>query len=172
MKNNPETNPAKLQKKVDYLTGVTTASAQDAMIEWSHDDHIRLYRMDYDKNVATDLIFDVIPSRIEYVSGSMSMLVFHIDGKSYNVVFSRVFAEKILHGGLFGLLMAKNDYDSIRLEAWVVALKRASVDTTKVKSWRWALKSSSIAVALILGIFIVASIIAGIVMITYTSQQY
>jgi len=142
------TSAAPLQAIVDYLPGITIVGAKPALLEWSLDDHIRLFEMDFDTKQATSVIFDTPISGITKVTGSMVMLTFHIGDKKYNTQFSQTAAGKMGFGGI-GLAFAYQETKNSGITVWTDKLKQNAVNTT-VMGWSWAIKWGLIASAVIL----------------------
>ena len=142
------TATAPLQAIVDYLPGITIVGAKPALLEWSLDDHIRLFEMDFDTKQATSVIFDTPISGITKVTGSMVMLTFHIGDKKYNTQFSQTAAGKMGFGGV-GLAFAYQETKNSGITVWTDKLKQNAVNTT-VMGWSWAIKWGLIASAVIL----------------------
>jgi len=142
------TPAAPLQAIVDYLPGITIVGAKPALLEWSLDDHIRLFEMDFDTKQATSVIFDTPISGITKVTGSMVMLTFHIGDKKYNTQFSQTAAGKMGFGGV-GLAFAYQETKNSGITVWTDKLKQNAVNTT-VMGWSWAIKWGLIASAVIL----------------------
>ena len=138
----PVTNQApqaQLQANVDYLPGITIAGATSALLEWSADNRIKFFKMDADKNAATEVLFDVPLSEIQKVTGSMIMLTFKVGGKKYNAQFSRTMAPKLAVGGAIGMGLAYADTKTSGINQWIEKLKANNVPM-KVMGWGWAVK--------------------------------
>jgi hypothetical protein len=161
--NSPSTQPepAKLQAYVDYLPGITIAGAESALIEWSADDRIKLFKMDFNVEpaVATEVLFDVPVSEVKNVGGSMIMLVFEIGDTAYNVQFSRTAMAKLAVGGGVGVALAQNDTSAVGLHAWVTTLKQHNVPMKGYKGWAWSMNVALIVVGILLVVSVIGVLI-------------
>lgn len=85
----PSTSPAKLQTAINFTTRSIGIGDSLGLLEWSHDDHIRLFEIDRKDTSKSTLIFDIVPTDIKKVKGLSSYLTFYLqDGKYYNFTFS------------------------------------------------------------------------------------
>jgi len=160
---------AKLQAVVDYLPGITIAGAKPALLEWSADDRIKLFEMDFDTNTAKSVLFDASLGEIEQVTGSMIMLTFQVAGKKYNAQFSQSAMPALALGGGVGLGLAHNRTKASGINLWVEKLKESGV-TTNVLGWNWSIKWGLIGGAILIGVaVIITMIIAAVAVFSATS---
>lgn len=156
----PQTTPqAKLQATVDYLTGITIASAQDAILEWTADDRLKLFKMDFSTGKATEVVFDVPISEVTNVGGSMIMLSPLIGDKKYNLQFSRTAIAKMGAGGVVGAVLAVGETKASTINTWIAAFKAQNIPMKGYKGWAWAWKWALIVTGIILVITIVYAVI-------------
>ena len=152
--------PAKLQKTTELMTNPTIFATQPVVLEWSGDDHIRLFKINKETNVATEVIFDVPVTEIENVGGSMVMLVFKIAGKKYDILFTKTAMAKGLIGGVVGVALSKRDTDKTGIMIWVSELKKAGVAMKGLRGWDWTFRMAMLASTLIfIFIFIYVAIL-------------
>jgi hypothetical protein len=157
----PQTPPpsvAKLQAIVDYLSGISIVGAESALLEWTADDRIRFFKMNFETNQATEVLFDVPVGQIENVGGTMAMLTFTVAGKKYNAQFSQTAAAKMGVGGMVGLGMAYADTKQSGIGEWTTLFTQHGVKST-VKGWGWSMKVAFIIVGFILFFTIIYSVI-------------
>lgn len=72
----PDKATAKLQALVDYVPGPSRFKAEEALLEWGIDDHLRLFKLVPNTDQVADLIFDAPVTDIEQVSGAIAYFTF------------------------------------------------------------------------------------------------
>jgi len=156
---NPQT-PARMQAQVTYFPGVTVAGQQYGILEWSADDHIRLFLMDADTNQATSVVFDTTVGGIEKVGGSVATLTFTINGKKYRVEFSEAARMSLAGAGVAGLVASAEFTKRSGIAVWLDALQKAGVRVTFIKMRRimlWSVLGTIALIAIIVAVVIATS---------------
>jgi hypothetical protein len=152
--NEPTQATAQLQAAVEYMAGITVASASPALLEWTADNRLRLFKMDFDKNQATEVLLDVPVNEIEKVGGSMTGLVFHHGGKKYTAMFTTTAAAKMGVGGAVGLAAALQDTNASGINLWIKKFQEAGVRVTVIGWGKTVLIALGLVVVLF-GVFVV-----------------
>ena len=151
--------PAKLQKATNLMTNPTIFATVPVVLEWSGDDHLRLFKMNEDNTAAIEVLFDVPIKEVENVGGNMVMLVFKIAGKKYDILFSKTAMAKNLIGGVIGVALAKADTDATGLMIWVNELRKAGIPLKGFRGWDWSFRMAMrIAILLFIVIFIFVAV--------------
>ena len=145
----PTAQPAQLQAIVDYMPNVSIIGSKNVLLEWTADNRIRLYEMDFDTNVATSIMFDVSPGEVKKVTGSVNMLTFHIGDKTYRMLFARMETAGV---GPLGAGVALGQLKRSGISLWITKLKENGV---KIEQFGWG---KTFVVALI--IIVVVSVVA------------
>ena len=127
----PTAQPAQLQAIVDYMPNVSIIGSKSVLLEWTADNRIRLYEMDFDTNVATSIMFDVSPAEIKKVTGSVNMLTFHIADKTYRTLFARMETAGV---GPLGMGVALGQLKASGVSLWIKKLKENNV---KLEQFGW-----------------------------------
>jgi len=149
-------NSAKLQAVVDYLPGITIAGAESALLEWSADDRIKFFKMDFDRNQATEVLFDVPVQEVTNVAGTTAMLTLTVGGKKYNAQFNRTAAGMVGIGGVAGLALAAQSAKTTGAQAWINAFKDRG---TPMKGYYSYGKIFAIAL-IVVGVLVVGVVVA------------
>ena len=117
-----------MQSRVQYFAGWTAFSGSNlGLLEWSADNHIRLFAIDPDTGGSTGLIFDCLPSQIRTARATVAGLTLYTDTGSYNLDFSTGAAAWLLTVGLLGLLMAQRKQRQSGVQWWVDSLRAQGV---------------------------------------------
>lgn len=121
-----ETAPttSQLQAVVDYMPNISIVGSQPALLEWTADNHIRLFEMDFDTNQAKSVMFDVPVAEIQKITGSANMLTFHVAGKTYRTLFARMVTAGM--GGV-GAIAALGELKASGANIWIKKLKESGV---------------------------------------------
>jgi len=151
---------AQLHAVVDYLPGITIVGAESALLEWTADNRIKFFKMNFETNQATEVLFDVALSEIQEVIGSTVMLTFKIADKKYNAQFSQTGMAALGAGGAIGVALSAADAQKAGIYPWVNKLKENGVNVV-FRGFRWAFKWAAIVVGAILVAVIGYVVIAG-----------
>ncbi len=152
---NTNVQTSKLQAVVDYLPGMTIFNASPALLEWTADDRVRFFKMNFDTMQATKVLFDVPVGQIERVSGSAVMLTFYVSGQKYNAQFSQTGMAKLGVGGAVGIAASAQDAQASGIYGWTTALKAAGVPL-KFYGMKWAFM---VALGIVAAVVVVALVI-------------
>ena len=149
----PQTNsaPAQMQAVVDYMPNVSIVGAKSVMLEWTADNRLRLYEMDFDTKQATGIMFDVAVSEVSKVTGSVNMLTLHIGDKHYRLLFAAMRSAGL--GGV-GAAVAFNELKASGAKMWIDKLKANGV---KIQIFGWA-KTWILAIGIVLVVFAIVLI--------------
>lgn len=154
----PTTSPAQLQAVVDLLPNISVFGAKTVLIEWGADNRIRLFDMDFDTQQAKGILFDAAIGDIKKVTGSVNMLTFHIDDKTYRTLFAAMRTAGV--AGAIGVGIALKELQASGAKLWINKLKQNGV---KVSIFGWG-KTFAVAislVAIVTGIVILIQIASG-----------
>ena len=151
-------NTAKLQAVVDYLPGITIAGAESALLEWSADDRIKFFKMNFDTNQATEVLFDVPVQEVTNVAGTTTMLTLTVSGKKYNAQFNRTAVGMLGVGGAAGLALAAQGMKSTGAQAWINAFKAQGTPMKGYYSFGKIFAVAMIVVAVITVVIIIAAV--------------
>lgn len=149
-------NSAKLQAVVDYLPGITIFTAESALLEWSADDRIKFFKMNFDTNQATEVLFDVPVHEVTNVSGTAAMLTLTVNGKKYNAQFNRTAIGQLGVGGAVGIALAAKSMNASGTQAWINAFKERGIS---MKGFYGFGKIFAIASAFVVVIFVVVFVV-------------
>ena len=141
----PSAQPAQLHAIVDYMPNISIFGSKSVLLEWTADNRIRLYEMDFDTNKATNILFDVAPSEIKKVTGSVNMLTFHIGDKIYRTLFARMETAGI---GPLGMGVALGQLKASGVSLWVKKLKENGV---KIEQFGWG-KTFIVAIIIVIAV--------------------
>ncbi|MBC7565221.1 hypothetical protein H7100_03280 [Candidatus Saccharibacteria bacterium] len=146
---------AQLQAVVDLMPNITIFGAKTVLMEWSADNHLRIYEMNFDINQATGIILDTPIAAINKVTGSLNMLTFHVGGRTYRTLFA---AMRTAGMGAVGVGVAVNELNASGSSLWINKLKEHSIPVN-ILGWG---KSFAIAIAsvvvIVVGVFVVSAI--------------
>jgi len=81
-----DTNTPKARQNVSVL-GLTVYNEHKAVLEWTADDHIRLFTVDKDNNPA-QVSFDIPARDISKARVQLSILFIEVNGKHYQIDFN------------------------------------------------------------------------------------
>lgn len=137
-----------MQSRVQYF-GKTIFGGGLGLLEWSGDNHIRLFAIDPATGQSKGLIFDCLPSQIRKVKATLAMLELHLDDKTHRMDFSASATPWLLAGGVLGLFMANRKQQQSGIQWWVDNLKNQG---TVVKQFGMG-KTIKITLFVMLGFF-------------------
>lgn len=141
----PQPQPSKMQAVVEYLPNITIVGATPALLEWTADDRVRLFKMNFDTMQATEVLFDVPYGQVEKVVGSTVMLTITVAGKKYRAQFSQTGMAKLAVGGVVGLAASAHDANTSGIGRWVELFRSAGVKTQYL-GFAWAFKIAGLIV--------------------------
>lgn len=144
----PTPPAAQLQAVVDLMPNVTIFGAKTVLMEWSADNHIRIYDMNFETNQATGIILDTPVAAIDKITGSLNMLTFHVAGKTYRTLFA---AMRTAGMGAVGVGLAVKELNASGASLWINKLKEQNV-TVSILGWG---KSFAIAIAIVVVITVI-----------------
>ncbi len=121
------TAPAKRQMIAQYLSNPSIFGAKPMVLEWTHDDRLRLFIIGDDGVTATEVLFDLPVHEVEKVTGTINMMYVYVAGKKYRVYTTDQVAIGVGAGGAAGLGYA--GYASLKsgIKQWVKDFKQVGV---------------------------------------------
>lgn len=155
----PVTNPAKRQLGALYLTNPSIFGAKPMILEWTHDDRLRLFIMGPDGVTAVETLFDIPVLEVELVKGSINMMYLFVAGVKHRIYVTDQVVLGASPGGAVGLALAQRAYSKSGIKDWIQDFKVAGVKT----------KSYGFGFIVLVSLGIVAAIIVVTVLLVATN---
>jgi hypothetical protein len=148
---------AQLQAIVDYMPNVTIFGSKTVLLEWTADNRIRIYEMNFDTNQATGMMLDAPLTDIKKVTGSLNMLTFHVGDKTYRTLFARMQTAGV---GVVGAAYAYSELKASGASLWINKLKQNGIKVTLL-GWKLSFLIAIGIVVIVAAIVIVVQIQSG-----------
>lgn len=148
---------AQLQAIVDLMPNVTIFGSKTVLLEWTADNRIRIYEMNFDTNQATGILLDAPLTDIKKVTGSINMLTFHIGDKTYRTLFARMQTAGV---GAAGAAIAYSELKASGASLWINKLKQNGI-IISLFGWKASFAIAIGLVVVIAAIVIISQIASG-----------
>ena len=128
------------QSRVQYLGNVRKfGNSRLGLLEWSSDDHIRLFMIDAATNQSKGIAFDCPLSQIRRAKANGTMLALKLDSQNHLLSFSNYFGSGLLRaGGVGGMTAAQSQQERSGIQWWVDALNQRGVSCKQTDAFpKW-----------------------------------